>query len=327
MAGITRIALGDVMEPSDLREKLVSLGYTSAAVTESPGEFTSRGGILDVFPPALEHPLRIEFFGDEVDSIRFFDQDTQRSLENTQSAEIGPAAEFLPTDEERKAALRKIRREYDRRITEIKSRYLNKSAVFDSQDGSTTGAGDDQDEGDVENDIAIAREIQDGRIEALEMHKGRVTDLFEYGGNVQIYADFLPYFDIDKFRLWDFAAAAGAEIAVIDPARLEDELPESVSKEEWRSLYKVGESIWKTGAATNSQKPQQQAASEVSEVSQISELAASQSTDTQNNKTTSGSDQQSSETPKTSKKFGIAGKGKHAVPEDVFAEFFKSLGI
>lgn len=124
MAGITRIALGDVMEPSDLREKLVSLGYTSAAVTESPGEFTSRGGILDVFPPALEHPLRIEFFGDEVDSIRFFDQDTQRSLENTQSAEIGPAAEFLPTDEEKKAALRKIRREYDRRITEIKSRYL-----------------------------------------------------------------------------------------------------------------------------------------------------------------------------------------------------------
>lgn len=227
-SSVIGLSMGDVIEPADLRELLVSIGYTSAPVTESPGEFTSRGGILDVFPPALQNPLRIEFFDDEIDSIRSYDPDTQRSLENAPHAVIGPAAEFIPSEEEKEKALEIIRREYDRRIRKAKSEY-SKSAVFD-----------DQEAGDAASDIEIHNRIKDGRIESLEMHKGRVTDLFEHGSNVQIYSDFIEYFDTDKARLWDYAAAGGAAIAVIDPARLEDELPESVSKDEWRTIYSPG---------------------------------------------------------------------------------------
>ena len=215
MRCVIRLSLGDVLEPADLRKQLTAAGYVSASVTESPGEFTSRGGILDVFPPALPHPVRIEFFGDEIDSIRSYDQDTQRSLDNMSFAVIGPAAEFIPSREEREEALAGVRREYDRRIRKVKSEHAK---------GSETGA----------------RDIKDGRIDSLEMHRGRVTDLFEQDSNVQIYTDFIHYFDIEKARLWDYAAAGGAHIVVIDPARLEDTLPESCSKEDWRDLYESG---------------------------------------------------------------------------------------
>ncbi|MBP3898365.1 MAG: hypothetical protein J6D57_11135, partial [Mogibacterium sp.] len=228
-SSVIELSMGDVIEPAELRELLVSAGYTSAPVTESPGEFTSRGGILDVFPPALAEPLRIEFFDDEIDSIRSYDPDTQRSLENVPHAVIGPAAEFIPSEEEKVNALERIRREYDRRIRKAKSEYT-RSSVFD-----------DQDAGDAAGDMDIHNGIKDGRIESLEMHKGRVTDLFEHDANVQIYSDFIEYFDTDKARLWDYAAAGGAEVAVVDPARLEDELPESVSKEEWRAIYSCGQ--------------------------------------------------------------------------------------
>ena len=70
--------------------------------------YYARGGILDVFPPALSYPLRIEFFGDEIDQIRAYDPDTQRSVENVQSADIGPAAEFIPDETERAQALHAI---------------------------------------------------------------------------------------------------------------------------------------------------------------------------------------------------------------------------
>lgn len=215
--GVFSVSMGDVFDPADLRDRLTANGYVSASVTESPGEFTSRGGILDVFPPAQPHPLRIEFFGDEIDSIRYYDRDTQRSLENAPEVIIGPAAEFVPTDEERTAALAKIRKEFDKRIRKIKS-----SSAPD------TG-------------------IEDGRIESLESHKGNVTDRFEQNSNIQLYADFIEYFDVDKSRLWDIAEAGDADIVIVDPARLEDELPESCSKDEWRQIYECGQ---KTGART-----------------------------------------------------------------------------
>ena len=122
-SAILQVSLGEQLEPADFRELLVAGGYNHAAVTESPGEFTSRGGIVDVFPPSFNNPVRIEFFGDEIDSIRYYDPDTQRSLENATAITIGPAAEFIPTSEEKRAALARIQREYDRRIKSAKSQY------------------------------------------------------------------------------------------------------------------------------------------------------------------------------------------------------------
>ena len=93
-------------QPFDLNRMLgswVGLGYEAAAVVDAPGQFSRRGGIVDIWPPNLRKPLRIELFGDEVDSLRTFDPSTQRTLARITEAWIGPASEALPKIGERVA--------------------------------------------------------------------------------------------------------------------------------------------------------------------------------------------------------------------------------
>lgn len=78
----------------DLMERLIDLGYRYAPTVEEPGEVNRRGGIIDVFPPGDDLPLRIEFFGDEIDSLRRFDPLTQRSEAQISAAIIDPPHEF-----------------------------------------------------------------------------------------------------------------------------------------------------------------------------------------------------------------------------------------
>ena len=116
LKSVFRISTGDVVDPSDVRNRLVESGYKAVSVCESAGEFSARGGIIDIFAPAMEYPVRIEFWGDEVDSIRSFEPDSQRSIENLKYADITPAAEFIPTDDEIKKASKKLK---DNRLKEI----------------------------------------------------------------------------------------------------------------------------------------------------------------------------------------------------------------
>ena len=71
-------------------------GYTRCDQVEGVGQFALRGGILDVFSPLMEQPVRCEFFDDEIDSMGAFDPGTQRRTENVTSALLLPAAEVLP---------------------------------------------------------------------------------------------------------------------------------------------------------------------------------------------------------------------------------------
>ncbi|MBX3427416.1 MAG: transcription-repair coupling factor [Pirellulales bacterium] len=81
LAAATRtIAVGQSLDAGELTRWLAEHGCTGTSAVELPGEFAQRGGILDVFPPDALHPLRIELFGDEIESIRAFDVTTQRSL-------------------------------------------------------------------------------------------------------------------------------------------------------------------------------------------------------------------------------------------------------
>jgi len=77
-------------------EHLYNLGYEPVTEVEEPGQFSHRGGIVDLFPATLTRPVRIEFFGDEIESLRTFDPQTQRSLNPIASCVIGPAREALP---------------------------------------------------------------------------------------------------------------------------------------------------------------------------------------------------------------------------------------
>jgi transcription-repair coupling factor (superfamily II helicase) len=82
------VAAGEIVEPSELAEWLVANGYKRVDAVEYPGEFSRRGGICDVFPPDAPDPVRFEFFGDEVESVRTFAAGSQRSLEQRPSVRL-----------------------------------------------------------------------------------------------------------------------------------------------------------------------------------------------------------------------------------------------
>ncbi len=87
---------GAAIAPEALSERLIRSGYSRCALVEGVGQFSVRGGILDVFSPAYDQPVRVEFFGDEVDAMGFFDLVTQRRTENTGELVLLPVAETLP---------------------------------------------------------------------------------------------------------------------------------------------------------------------------------------------------------------------------------------
>ncbi len=80
----------------ELVRRWVDIGYQPSETVVEPGQFSRRGGILDIWPPASVSPVRLEFFGDEIDTLRSFDPSTQRTIHNLQNVMIGPAREYLP---------------------------------------------------------------------------------------------------------------------------------------------------------------------------------------------------------------------------------------
>jgi transcription-repair coupling factor (superfamily II helicase) len=92
------LKVGEEYMPDMLVEHLLSVGYAKVDVVEMPGQVTLRGGILDVYSPEMDRPVRIDFFGDEIESIRRFDPDTQRSASTLDSALLLPLTETPVTD-------------------------------------------------------------------------------------------------------------------------------------------------------------------------------------------------------------------------------------
>lgn len=92
----TLLKVGEHYQLNPLVEQWVNLGYESVTMVVEPGTFSRRGGILDIFPLAAQYPIRIEFFDDELDTLRRFDPSTQRTVESLKQAIIVPAREVLP---------------------------------------------------------------------------------------------------------------------------------------------------------------------------------------------------------------------------------------
>ncbi|HLS06844.1 MAG TPA: transcription-repair coupling factor [Bacillota bacterium] len=93
-------AVGETVDLPDYTQRLVNMGYERVSMVTTPGEFSIRGGIVDIYPVTKEHPIRIEFFDVEVDSIRSFDAETQLSITKHEQVNIEPAIELLLTDED-----------------------------------------------------------------------------------------------------------------------------------------------------------------------------------------------------------------------------------
>ncbi len=101
---LLKFYIGAEFDREALLAKLVKLGYSNTATVYEPCEFSVRGGILDIFPPGLEKPVRVEFFGDAVESMRSFEPETQRSSGTVEeftampAKEAGAAARALEAD-------------------------------------------------------------------------------------------------------------------------------------------------------------------------------------------------------------------------------------
>lgn len=99
------------IDEKKLAERLVEMGYEKNYQVEAPGQFSIRGGIVDIFDLTEENPYRIELWGDEVDSIRSFDVLSQRSIEKLSGITIYPASEMILSDKQLKAGMDKIENE------------------------------------------------------------------------------------------------------------------------------------------------------------------------------------------------------------------------
>ena len=103
-----RLACGDQNDPGMLRERLAAQGYRAVAQVEAHGEYSARGSILDLFPMGSSRPYRIDFFDNEVETIRSFDPETQLSVEKIDAIDLLPAQEY-PLDED---GIREFRRRF-----------------------------------------------------------------------------------------------------------------------------------------------------------------------------------------------------------------------
>lgn len=92
---ILKLSVGDQITPSHLVEKFINLGYVRESMVSNTGDMASRGFVLDIFPIEDEYPIRFEFFGDEIVSIRNFDVSSQKSISELSSTIIKPCTEFI----------------------------------------------------------------------------------------------------------------------------------------------------------------------------------------------------------------------------------------
>ena len=180
-----RLRLGEEVDLDKIKGKLVALGYERREMIDARGQFSVRGGILDIYTPDGETPYRIEFFGAEVDSIRAFDIDSQRSLETLQSVEIYPAEEILSEREIFQSAEQKIGKAY---------REAAKKAAVTSEELS----------------------------EKIRATGEELREYAAHAANLQLLENYIHYFYDHTEYLWDYMDDGC--VMIDDPERVEETL-------------------------------------------------------------------------------------------------------
>lgn len=182
-----KISIEDKLDLSFLKEKLNQIGFERVGLVESKGEYSIRGGIIDIYTPDAENPYRIELFDDEIDSIRSFDIDTQRSIENLKSIEIYPAENLLNETILFNNAIENIRKEYDSSIGKAK------------------------------------KNGQEKKLEQLIKRKDQLIEFAENCTNLQLLENYLHYF-YDKLEyLWNYMIDDGI-VLIDDPERIKEKI-------------------------------------------------------------------------------------------------------
>ena len=117
----------DELDLDKLKSDLVNAGYERKDMVRAPGEWAMRGDILDIYTVNEENPVRIELWGDTVETLREFDVSSQRSLENREALKVFPASEELFSEDEIESGLKKIQSDYKKRLAQLGDNDTNKS--------------------------------------------------------------------------------------------------------------------------------------------------------------------------------------------------------
>ena len=118
---IIELKYGKSYDLNELKSNLIKLKYERVDAVEGIGQFSVRGGIIDIFSPSETNPCRIEFFDDEIDSIRLIDIKTQRSVKNQKSIKIIPCSDVIFEEDEIKKVLSEVEKDNNKRLGKIKS--------------------------------------------------------------------------------------------------------------------------------------------------------------------------------------------------------------
>jgi len=203
---VIELTVGQETDLDDLRERLISMGYEFAEMTESQGQFSIRGGIVDIFTPDSDYPYRTELFGTEVDSIRTFDKDTQRSLENLKYIQVYPAKQLVASRNQMEAGCRAIRREYENQVKRIE------------------------------------KKNPDGARRLTEL-KEQICEYIENVSDLKYLENYIHYFYKETECLWDYMT--DGTVMLDDPERIVEllDLREKELKEDFKVLLERGEAV------------------------------------------------------------------------------------
>ncbi|WP_288699945.1 transcription-repair coupling factor [uncultured Secundilactobacillus sp.] len=144
-----QLTTGMDIELDDLIVSLQKMGYHRQKLVDTPGDFAVRGAILDIYPLDLSYPVRVDFFDTEIDSLRFFDASTQRSVENIESVTILPVTDLLLDDDQRTAAVSRL----NAALTEQKAGLSE--ADFEQLENTVTPLLEDLQHGGVNSELLL----------------------------------------------------------------------------------------------------------------------------------------------------------------------------
>ena len=198
-----KLTVGQEVELSQLKKKLVDMGYERLPLVEGKGQFSIRGSIIDVYPPHEDSPYRIELFDTEVDSIRTFQPESQRTSDNVDLVEIYPAELLQDGEGAFERAESSISKAYKTYITRLRN---GKSKAEAHQDE------------DREQD-----KKREKQIEQLEERLSEMLEMIESRSNLQLLENYIQYFYPEPAFLWDYLPEDGL-VVVDDPDRILESL-------------------------------------------------------------------------------------------------------
>ncbi len=215
LGGMISFSVGEEKDLTALCEKLVSIGYVRCDTVEGKGSFALRGGILDIFSPDSDYPIRMEFFGDEIDSIRYFDPESQLSTEKTEVSKIIPAGEidetgsllsYIPSDclfvfdeplrisEQAKAIEEDVAERVktlleNELLSEVKDKYINEYSYLLSEIAKRQ----------IISLAALSHTTPDFR--PKELLNLTVKSMQSYNGNTELLLEDISYYKEKKYRI------------------------------------------------------------------------------------------------------------------------------